>query len=366
MDAPPTPAPAAFGGAAAERPMRGAGRRRLGRDLTLLGVVGVLLAGAFVAGGAALYREFYSPTAFVLRYVDLLADGRAGDAAVVPGVAVDADTLQRAGLPSGASDALLRSAALAPVTEVEAVSEEASGDITRVVIRYRAGGAQGATTFDVRQDGWTGVLPRWRFATSPLAVMDLTVRGSMQFDVNGFAIDKRQVAGDAVDPLAPVPLLVFSPGLYSVSVDTAISATPGVAVLADAPRAGIPVDVQAEPTDEFVSVVQQRVDEFLTGCATQQVLQPTGCPFGYQVRNRIVNAPAWSITQQPEVRVEPDGAGWKIVPAEAVAHIDVKIRSLFDGSVRDESEDVPFVVSGTITVLADGTASIQVSGGNAP
>ena len=50
------------------------------------------------------------------------------------------------------------------------------------------------------------------------------------------------------------PLLVFSPGIYSVDVDTQISATPGVAVLADLPSAAIPGRIQAEATTEFVDV----------------------------------------------------------------------------------------------------------------
>ncbi|MEL4881637.1 hypothetical protein AAEH85_22050, partial [Shewanella algae] len=85
--------------------------------------------------------------------------------------------------------------------------------------------------------------------------------GSMQFSVNGFEIDKRQVSVDGVDadPSAPVPLLVFSPGLYSVAVDTPMSTTPGVAILADSPLTDVPVEVQAQPTEQFVSVVQQRV-----------------------------------------------------------------------------------------------------------
>ena len=51
------------------------------------------------------------------------------------------------------------------------------------------------------------------------------------------------------------------------------------------------VDVQTQPTAEFVEVVQRRVDDFLTACATQQVLQPTGCPFGLVVQNRIISEP---------------------------------------------------------------------------
>lgn len=345
----------------------GRSRRRLGAELTALAVVGMLLVAAFVAGGITLYREVYSPTAFVLRYVDLLAEGRAAEARDVPGVSMDAAQREAAGLPATASDALLRRDALASLTDVRPLGEKTQGDTTLVTVSYRVGGADGKTTFAVAQDGWTGIAPAWRFATSPLAVMDLTVRGSMRFDVNGFEIDKRQVSPDgaAADPLAALPLLVFSPGLYSVSVDTAISATPGAAVLADVPAAAVQVDIQAVATEEFVSVVQQRTNEFLAACATQEVLQPTGCPFGYQVRNRIASLPKWSIVQEPEVRVEPDGAGWRIVPAEAVARIDVDIRSLFDGSVRTVQEDIPFVVSGSITVQPDGSASIQIQGQNA-
>lgn len=361
-------APGALRAAAAEPPAASPRRRRrLGLELAAIGVVGVLLLGSFAAGGAVVYRELYSPTAFVTRYLDLLADGRAADALALPGVAVDAASLEAAGLPATASDALLRSDALASLTDVVAVSEETADGRTDVTVTYRAGGYEGRTTFEVRQDGWLGVVPTWRFSRSPLAVIDLVVRGSMRFAVNDFEVDKRQVsaAGVDVEPLAPVPMLVFSPGLYSVEVDTPISATPGVAVLTDSPFVGIPIDLQAEATAEFVGVVQDRVEEFLAGCATQEVLQPTGCPFGFTVQNRVVGLPTWSITQQPQVTVLPDGAGWMIPSAEAVAHIEVDIRSLFDGTVRTVADDVPFAVTGSIDVLPDGTASIRVGGTDA-
>ncbi|MFC0198373.1 hypothetical protein ACFFIR_15990, partial [Microbacterium arthrosphaerae] len=345
-------------------PRKTRARGSLALDLTLLGIVGLLLAGAVVAAWGAIERQFYSPSAFVERYVELLAEGHAADALAVPGVAVSSAELEAAGLPASASEALLRSAALAPIGDVRVVSEEQDGDVTRVTIEYEARGYDGRTTFEVERDGSIGLAPTWRFATSPLAVMNLGVTGSMAFDVNGFEIDKRQVSPDGADadPLAPVSLLVFSPGLYSVSVDTAISATPGVAVLSDSPFRAIPVNLQAQPTEEFLSVVQEKVEEFLTTCTTQQVLQPTACPFGFFVQDRIDSLPTWSIVQQPTVAVEPDGAGWSILPGEAVAHIEVDIRSLFDGRVRAVSEDVPFIVTGQIDVRPDGKVSIVVTG----
>lgn len=343
-------------------------RRSLALDLTLLAVVGVLLLAAAAAAIGAIHQQFYSPTAFVQRYLAMLADGRAAEALTVPGVAVDSADLEAAGLPASASEALLREAALGSLEDARVVSEEVAGDLTRVTVEYEAGGYPGTTTFEIARDGSVGLAPTWRFAQSPLAVMQLVVKGSMQFEVNGFELDKRQVSPDGTeaDPLAPVNLLVFSPGMYSVAVDTAISATPGVAVLSDTPFHGFPVEIQAEATEEFVAVVQQKVEEFLTACATQEVLQPTACPFGYVLQDRIDSPPTWSIAQQPTVEVEPDGAGWSIIPTEAVAHIELDVVSLFDGSITHVSEDVPFTVGGRITVQPDGKASIVVSGPEGP
>lgn len=350
----------------AQRPRRRP-RRTLGRDLFALAIVGILLIGALGATGVILYRDLYSPQAFVTRYLDLLSRGQAAEALTLPGVVVDSAQLTAAGLPADANEALLRRAALAPLTGVS-VSSVATGDdgVTTVTVRYVAGRHTGTSSFRVESAGWIGVVPAWRFATSPLAVVKLTVRGATRFTVNGFDLDTRQVSPDgaSADPLKPVALLVFSPGLYSISVDTPASSSPGVAVLSDTPQAKVPVDVQTQPTAEFVEVVQRRVDDFLTACATQQVLQPTGCPFGLVVQNRIISDPVWTMQQQPKVSIVPDGTNWAIERVPAVAHIKVDIQSIFDGKVRTLDEAVPFFIGGTITMLPDGTASIQVTDGS--
>jgi hypothetical protein len=337
-------------------------RRGLAVDLTALTLVGVLLVAALAAGGVVLYRQLYSPTAFVQGYLELLAEGRAADALQVPGVAVSSAQLDEAGLPAAASDALLRNAVLTGIDDVEPVSSVETDGVHEVTVGYTVDGEHAESTFSVTQAGWIGVVPRWRFAQSPLAILDVVVRGSMRFDVNGFEIDKRQVSVDGPDarPLDAVPMLVFSPGNYQVSVDTAISATPGEAVLATDPMTAVDVDLQAEPTPEFIDVVQKEVETYLDDCATQQILQPTGCPFGYYVQDRLDGLPTWTITEQPQVDVEPSGADWLIPPANGVAQIYVNIVSLFDGTVSPTVADVPFSVHGQITVLPDGKASIRI------
>ena len=337
--------------------------RRLGVDLTVLALVGVLLLGALGAGAMALYREMYSPSAFVERYLSLLAETRAADALRVPGVAMDRAQLDRLGLDTTPSEALLRTPALGVLSDIEIVEETFGDDgLARVTAQYRAGGHPGSSTFQVVQDGWNGIVPRWGFATSPLAIIDLVVLGSDEVTVNGFTFDRRQVAPDGVDsdPLTPVSLLVLTPGIYSVTVDTPVSHTPGVRVLTDAPQRITPVEVQTQPTEEFVRVVQERVEEFLDQCATQTVLLPTACPFGFEVDHRITTEPQWSITQHPTIEVVPDGAHWQIPPARAVARIEVDVQSIFDGSIRSVGEDVVFHVNGAVTLLPDGSLSIKI------
>ena len=186
------------------RPKR---RRTLARDLTALTIVGVLLVGALGATGAVLYRDLYSPSAFVARYLDLLTSKQAAEALTLPGVAVDSSQLTASGLPSDANQALLRAAALAPLTNASVTDAvEGADGITTVTARYQAGPHEGTTVFRVQRAGWVGVAPTWRFATSPLAAIDLTVRGATRFTVNGFDLDTRQVAaqGADADPLDPV------------------------------------------------------------------------------------------------------------------------------------------------------------------
>lgn len=343
-------------------------RARLGVDLAMLVVVGLMLVAAIGAGGATLYQQFYSPSAFVVRYLDLLSSGLAADALRVPGVAIDREILEKSGIDATASEAMLRRSALAELRDVQVESEKPTPGGVAVTVSYQASGHPGTSTFLIEQDGWTGITPTWRFAKSPLAVIELTVRGADQFAVNGFEVDRRQVsaAGQEAGALDALPLLVFTPGLYSVTVDTPIAQAAGHGVLADTPLAVTPLDVQTTPTKEFVEVVQQRVEEFLTSCATQEVLQPTACPFGLRVSNRISSPPKWSIAKQPQVTVVPDDGQWQIPTTDAVAHVEVEIQSLFDGSIDPVSEDVPFQLNGTIVILPDGSASIRVGSPGEP
>lgn len=351
---------------AAPTPTPPRSRRSRVPEVVAFVLVGVLLIAATAAAFLSLHRSFWSASAFVERYVQLLADGRAADALAIDGVGVDSEELQDADLPVYAHEALLRSAALSDaITEVRAVGEQVNGDITQVTVSYRIGGDLGETTFDVRQTGWSGLVPSWQFASSPLTVMNVSVQGSWRFSVNGFEVDKRQVSADGVDadPEAAIPMLAFVPMAYEIAVDTAATVAPPMRVDATAPLTLVEADVASVPSEEFAKVVTEEAEAWLAeGCGERHVLQPDDCPYGYRLENRLApgTQPTWSITEFPEIELEPHGAWWSIKRADGVAHIEMEVQSIVDGSISQVSEDILFTIDGTVELLEDGSARIQI------
>lgn len=224
----------------------------------------IAVAAAIIFGSVWLYRSFWGPGAFVERYIARIAVGDAAGALQMPGVAPeysDLDDIHR----GQASEALLRSATLTSSIDDVRVVDETTGDdgSVSVEIAYTLDGSAGRMTFRVERDGFDGLVPSWRFEVPPLSVIDVTVRGSWRFSVNGFEMDKRQIspAGTDADPLDPVSVLAFTPGNYAVAVDTAATTASPTNVTAASPLGIVPLDVQTVPTDELIDVVQESVDD---------------------------------------------------------------------------------------------------------
>lgn len=340
-------------------------RRRSRRaDLTAILVIAALVAGGLVAGYSAMYSALYSPAAFVKNYLTLISNGHAADALQVPGVMVDGAVLEEAGISPRSSDALLRGSVLRPLGDVKVTSSVDRGGVHSVTVAYTVGGHPGTTTFRVDQEGWTGIVPSWRFEQTPLSAIELTVQGSTRFDVNDFIIDKRQIleGGVEADLTQPMQLLTFTPNLYVIDVETKTATSSGLSVLADVPLAHVPVTVAPEATPAFTAAVQESVNDFLTACATQTVLQPTGCPYGYVAPGRVTSEPTWEIVGMPAVQVALEGDQWVFPSAAGLARVNVDVQSFYDGTIEHVGQDVHFVIAGHITILADGRISIRIDG----
>lgn len=306
-------------------------------------LVWVVAAGAvLIAFGVtvlALNLTLYSAPSFVRSYLDALARQDAPAAAELAGDPA----------PSEASEALLTREALGTLDTIEVVANRTGSDgVHYVLVSYLANGQPGTTEFVVERSGTLfGLFNGWRFATPPYSVLRLTVAHDDRFTANQLDLVAQGGQDVAQDYLA------FAPAGLRLSHDSPyLTANPVELQLSDPGRVfEATVDVRAN--EAFVTELQRQVDEHLDECATQAVLQPTGCPFGRFIENRVVSDPVWSIVRYPELTIRPGEAAatWQVPITDATAHLVVDVQSLFDGTISTTAEDVGFTVSYKIEFL---------------
>ena len=310
--------------------------------LTWSAVMALLLAG-FGASVVALNADIYSAHGFVGRYLEALQRQDSAGALALPGV--------RTGNEAAAE--LLTSDAMGKLSDVHTISDTAGADGRHTVVaEYTISAPDGssATTerseFVVMRDGTRfGLFPSWRFASSPITSISITVLHDQQFSVNGFDVTSKAA------PDAAAAFQVFAPGLYVLDHDstylTAKKVTAAITELGGI--ADVTVDVQAN--DAFVAEVQKHVSAYLDDCATQQVMLPTGCPFGQSLSKIISGVPQWSMIADPVVTIVPGQTPgtWAVPETPAVAHLVVDVKSYFDGRATTFDEDVPFDVQYALT-----------------
>jgi hypothetical protein len=316
------------------------------REIITWSIVAAVIVAIFGGTVLVLNSTLYSAGGFVRSYLDSLARHDVDGALDLGGTIVAGD----------ASDELLVADALGDLTDLQLVSDDADAQgIHRVVYSFTSGGKTGQSTFSVRPQGTLlGLFSQWRFESSPLGVLQVVPQNGTSFTVNGVKVQTSQ-------PNLPVPYLVFTPNTYELASKSQYLEAAPTRVTSSQPGAAVIASVKLLPTDAFVADVQKELNAYLDDCATQQVLLPTGCPFGEEIANRIVSTPAWSIAHYPKVTLVPgtDPGSWLMTPTDAAAHLVVDVKSLFDGTVTTFDEDVPFVSSYLVTFLPDGELLIS-------
>ncbi len=208
----------------------------------------------------------------------------------------------------------------------------------------------GLSTFAVERDGATlGIFPRWRFAVSPVATLRLTVEHDDRFRVAGVPARTGGAAAEPVDSALLVP------GVYRVDHRSHYLRADPLDVVADRPGSTHAAALDVQPGVTFTIAANAEVKAFLDACATQEVLFPTGCPFGHPIANRVASPPEWSIAEYPRLELEPGDAfgTWRTPETPFTAHLRVDVQSLFDGSVSTLDEDVPASAAYRVAILPD-------------
>ena len=341
------------------------GKRRHSELSTVLAwvVVAVLLVGALFATIGSLNRDVYSAGGFVRQYLDALARQDTTGAMALPGVKLTDAQLEAAGLPQDLPSTLLRASVLGTLDDIRLKSDtESASGIHTVVYEFNLGGDTTKMEFTVAHTGtFAGVFDSWRFSKSPLAVLQVTVLNQATFTVNGLTLDTRAHAeADAPATFSnQAAYLAFAPALYSFE-HTSTLLTAAKTKVPVTISGATDVTVDALPNDVFINQVQTELNRFLDTCTTQQVLKPSGCPFGIDINDRVRGLPIWSIAEYPPVSLGAGEAGFEMLDTVGQAHIVVEVQSLFDGEMTTRDENVEFVIGLSVAIQSNGALAIQL------
>ncbi len=227
----------------------------------------------------------YSASGFVSSYLDALARHDVDGALSMPGVEH----------PDGANTTLLTPDALGPLSDYSLISDDSYGNAH--VLRYDvhfADGVHSEIEFAVEHTGpRMGVFSGWRFTRSPIGVLAATPLHATQFEVNGVAVRSADGAG------RPTSLQVLTPGVYTLSHSSKYLTGKNASYLAADSQSITAAELDIQANEAFVEQVNFELAGYLDDCATQQVLQPTDCPFGQRISDRIEGLPEWSIALYP-------------------------------------------------------------------
>lgn len=315
--------------------------------VVLLGV----LVGAFATTAIILNATVFSASGFVSSYLGALQRHDLAEALGTNGVRGTAN----------ASSELLTPRALGAIADAAIVSDlDQGGGLHEVTYSATVSTALPGTTtpvsrtvsgtFQVQQgEPRFGVFSTWSFLRSPMAVLFVTPRNDASFTVNG--IDVTSPAGPSVGN----PYQVLTPGLFTLAHESGYLTADPVSAAVSAPGSVVSATVDIQASASFIAAVQDQVDSFLDDCTTQQVLFPTGCPFGQELSNRVESTPEWSMSRYPEITIQPgnDPGTWVVPEAQGAAHLKVEVRSLFDGTLSTFDEDVQFALSWVMTINGD-------------
>ncbi len=310
------------------------------------GIAFAVIGLSFIATIVILNATVFSAKGFADAYLDSLSRHDIATALATPGVEI----------PEDAAGDLLSADALGAMRVVRLTDDraDARGHHT-LTYEVELDGTRTETVLTVAPAGTSfAVFPSWRFDVSPVAVLEVTPQSGRDFVANGVTAtaEKGVGAASAFSSLVPAAYAIGQDAeLYTADRRQTVVAVPGVRAQAR---------IEATATADFVDLVQNQLDGLLDECVTQTVLQPTGCPFGQTIRDRIVTPPAWSMTTYPQISIVPGTTPgtWLVPRVAGAAHVVVDVRSLFDGTVTTLDQDVPFEVGYLITVDDAGNVSI--------
>ena len=299
----------------------------------------VAVVALWIGGVIWLNATVYAPQVIVEDYLDALASGDLDSASGLAGLEevplIPPDSTNPPKNP-----------------RVTGIQETVDG---RMLIRaeYLLDGTEESSVFTLEPQAplW-GLFDQWSFSLPPTATITATVSGLDVVQISGLDLPAEQAR----------LVTVLVPGVYTVEASTQWLESPSYSTTVREPESTWQVELDARPSAALVDEVTTALGEYLGECASRQVLQPSSCPFGVRVTDRLYTLPEWTITQMPAVSLEPtsDDSSWDMVALGGEATISATLQSLFDGSLRTYTETVSFALSGEVVGIDTDAPALRI------
>ncbi|HLP23295.1 MAG TPA: hypothetical protein VK139_04550 [Microbacteriaceae bacterium] len=343
--------------------MRERGRSTAGRRAAVW-ALGALFTLSATAGTLwALAGTIYSAPAFVARYLELVSSDSVTEALRMPGVLPAASDDPTSPSEDEPSATLLRPGVISSgPSHIRIVEDRRNDDGSHTVTaEYELAGSVQLAVYVVNPaPAAFGLVPNWAFRSSPLAELNVSVTSGTSFSVGGEIFDIRNASVAPSDGGPRVGrYLTLAPAVLQLSYSTEMVVATETPVVA-ASSAVVSTNLLVLPTPTLLERVQSKLDGFLADCARQTVLQPTGCPFGSAVDDRVVGDPSWSLVSTPAVSLTPESGAFSMPRSPGLAHLSVPVERLYDGTQTTIEQDIEYTVSLVVSVLDDGSIAIQL------
>ena len=323
---------------------------RLALRWTLAAVAVLVLA---VAGIMIANRTLFSPAHEVKVLQRHLANGEGAQAlgllkAQVPkgdAVALDGEVLKRT--QSGITD----------FSTDKPQPVQRDGELRTVTAHYKAAGVDQQSTFTLRHTGKSWLFfDQWEFEPSTLPTVKIKAN-----TVNEVSVNEQKIPLEAGVSTLPV----FYPSVLDASFSTKNFAADTRGVVVTGPAVDpVEIALKTEPTKAFISSINSKVKKYLDGCASQQVLMPSGCPFAYNTSARVDSSSIkWDITKYPKIDVSYYNGAWVLSPLTTSASLTLTEQDLRTGAKEKKTVKDTYSFTAQLTTSTSEVSVVPVAGG---
>lgn len=251
-----------------------------------------------------------------------------------------------------ANAALLDGPALQRATQgvenVEVGSPRPSGENrVEVDVTYTINGTGHTTVFLLEKTGTEWLFfNSWEFVPSTLPTLEVSVINQNEATLNGTRV---------LMPEGRNQFAVFYPAEVDAHYTSEYFAAPAQTVaVTDRQQGPARLNLETGATPALTEAVTEQLKTFLDECASQTVFQPANCPFGFETENRVAGPITWSITEYPDVRIEPFNGDWVISPLTGTVLLETSLQDLFTGIIEPVSVPQEFGFTARLAVTEEG------------